>query len=145
MTPLPDLSTFLIDTLSFQIFVGPNFRWPKIFVGPNFRHILKISSIRADKVWTDKVRVKYDVDSITHFSFEISEKVFPPTFPPIFWTIAIVSMMVLEFALTWSTGILEIVLLYWFSLTSHHMLQLTKDMALVHIAILSYQGCCCEL
>ena len=36
-------------------FVGTNFRWPKIFLGPNFRHLLKISSIRADKVWTDKV------------------------------------------------------------------------------------------
>ena len=38
-----------------KIFVGPNFRRPKMFIGPNFRHLLKISSIRADKVWTDKV------------------------------------------------------------------------------------------
>ena len=62
--------------LSAKIFVGPNFRLPKIFVfpkyssaqnirrpkifvGPNFRHLLKISSIRADKVWTDKV---YETD-----------------------------------------------------------------------------------
>ena len=29
--------------------IGPN------FIGPNFRYHLKISSIRADKVWTDKV------------------------------------------------------------------------------------------
>ena len=49
-----------------KIFVGPNFRRPKfssaqIFVGPNFRHLLKISSIKADKVWSDKVTLNYRV------------------------------------------------------------------------------------
>ena len=29
--------------------VGPNFRRPKYFVGPNFRHLVKISSLRADE------------------------------------------------------------------------------------------------
>ena len=30
-------------------------RRPKILVGPNFRHHVKISSLKADIVWADKV------------------------------------------------------------------------------------------